>query len=167
MRPSKRCAPWGSLGFAAIALALGCGHSNLTPVEGVVTLDGKPLSGTTVSFMPTGEGRPATGQTDADGKFRLTTFTTYDGALPGEYKVVITVSAKNQRLSGDPKTWSDKEKREARMTMMPRAKKQAHQKQLKTPSAVPPAYSDVQQTPLKQVVPPPGKVEFDLKSGGR
>ena len=60
------------------------------PVSGTVTLDGKPVEGATVTFHLIGddkEGRPATGQTDKAGAFRLKTGNE-DGARPGEYKVV-------------------------------------------------------------------------------
>ncbi len=60
------------------------------PVQGIVTLDGKPVEGATVSFSPKAAGRPATGTTDAAGHFSLTTFEPGDGAVPGEH--VVTVS---------------------------------------------------------------------------
>ncbi len=46
------------------------------PVSGTVTLDGKPVEGATVTFHLVGDdkdGRPATGQTDKTGTFRLKT----------------------------------------------------------------------------------------------
>jgi fatty acid desaturase len=46
-------------------------------------------------------------------------------------------------------------------------KKQAEEKSKKPPSAVPAIYRDVKQTPLREVVPPPGKVELALRSGAR
>jgi hypothetical protein len=149
---------------ALILTTVGCGK-RLAKVEGVVTLDGKPLAGATVSFVPAGEGRAATGRTGTDGSFRLTTFRTDDGALPGEYRVVVTVTEMDERLSKDPKTWSDQERKAARMTMTPTGKRQAAEKKRKTPPAVPPIYSDPKLTPLKEVVPPDGKVDIALHSG--
>src|SRR5262245_8438961 len=81
-------------GWMALLLALtGC-SSKYKPVavSGVVTLDKKPVEGATVYFYATGdakEGRPAQGITDKDGKFYLSTLGNKDGALPGQYKVVI------------------------------------------------------------------------------
>src|SRR5262249_29630685 len=87
-RQSMRCSMLTTL--LALA-ACGCGgRKGPVAVAGVVLLDGKPVAGATVSFLPTGEtGRPATGLTDGQGVFRLTTSDKGDGALPGDYRVVV------------------------------------------------------------------------------
>ena len=74
------------------AVLAGCVDDSLgtVPVTGVVELDGKPVEGATVVFKPDGEGRAASGTTDAQGKFKLTTEVNGDGALPGNYKVGVT-----------------------------------------------------------------------------
>lgn len=69
-------------------VCLGC--SNLVPVQGEVTLDGQPLAGAKVMFMPQAGGRPLEGTTDTAGKFRLTTNQPNDGAAAGEYVVTVT-----------------------------------------------------------------------------
>jgi hypothetical protein len=168
MRISKRCALLGPFISAVILTTVGCGKGNLIKVEGVVTLDGKPLPGATVSFVPVGEGQPAFGRTDADGSFRLTTSRTDDGAKPGDYKVVVVVEEADEKFVGrDPQTFTDEEKREARMgTMTPMGKKQAAGKK-KPPSPVPAIYGDVKQTPLRESVPPAGKVELALRTAVR
>jgi hypothetical protein len=164
MRIRKRSALLGSFLSAVILTAAGCGGDKTVKVEGLVTLDGKPLPGATVSFMPVGEGRAATGLTDADGSFRLGTFRADDGALAGEYKVIVVISEAYEALSKDPQNWSLEEKKEARMTMTPKGKQQAADKKKKTPPSVPAIYSDVKRTPLQEVVPPTGKVELNLNS---
>lgn len=80
---------WGMLVGLLLAL-LGCRNQATSPVEGVVLLDGKPLAGATVQLVPQSGGRDATGQTDAQGHFHISTFRQGDGALPGTYKVVIS-----------------------------------------------------------------------------
>lgn len=60
------------------------------PVEGQVAYNNKPLDGATVSFWAEGSARAATGTTDKDGKFTLSTFEINDGAIPGEHKVTIS-----------------------------------------------------------------------------
>jgi hypothetical protein len=68
----------------------GCsGGLALIPVEGTVTLDGQPVEGASVLFEPKGGGKPATGTTDAAGKFVLTTIEPGDGAVPGANKVAV------------------------------------------------------------------------------
>jgi len=81
-------------GMFLLATAAGCGPSRpgLLPAEGVVTLDGKPLAEASVVFQPAAGGRPATGVTDADGRFKVGTFRPRDGALPGTHVVTVARS---------------------------------------------------------------------------
>ncbi len=71
----------------------------LVLVKGKVTLDGEPLSGVTVTFSqqdpPKGfRAAYADGLTGADGSFALTTYSRFDGAPVGKFKVVITKSSR-------------------------------------------------------------------------
>lgn len=78
---------------AVVALiTTGCGDAGpqLAPVEGVVTLEGDPLEGAIVLFQPSEGGKPATGLTDAAGKFVLTTLEQGDGAQVGVNEVSVT-----------------------------------------------------------------------------
>jgi hypothetical protein len=79
------------LGLAAVALP-GCGGESLVPVEGLVTLDDKPLPNGTVILSPmrgTDPG-PFTGKTGADGRFALgPAGNEGGGAVAGEYTVMI------------------------------------------------------------------------------
>src|SRR5260370_18785229 len=156
MRIRMRFALLVSVFFVAILTTVGCGKGNVTKVEGVVTLDGKPLPGATLSFVPVGEGKPAFGRTDNVGSFRLTTFRTDDGALPGEYQVVIVVEEADEKLVGrDPHTFTDEEKRDLRMgTMTPAGRNQAAGKKKKQSSPGTGLYGDVKQTPAQEVVSP-------------
>ncbi len=87
---------WRGLGalvaFTVLGI-MGCDRSglNLAPVEGVVTLDGKPVEAAGVVFMPVDpkQGPPASGTTDAAGKFTLTT-ANRPGASVGEHRVAIS-----------------------------------------------------------------------------
>lgn len=90
------------VGLAAVCLVVsGCGPKTLGVeyVEGVVTLDGEPVSGATVMFTPVtqGEGAAATGITDEQGVYKLTAISVGDakgvpqaGTLAGEYYVGVT-----------------------------------------------------------------------------
>jgi hypothetical protein len=82
---------WASLLLAVgLAAAPGCsdGRPKRSPVSGLITYHGKPVEGAQVTFFPKG-GRPATGSTDANGRFKLFTFDLNDGALLGEHVVCI------------------------------------------------------------------------------
>jgi hypothetical protein len=70
-------------------------------VSGTVTLDGEPVAGISVAFVPKGsDGREAYGLTDARGLFTLTISGTEpgSGAIPGEYHV--TFSKMSDPLAG-------------------------------------------------------------------
>ena len=70
----------------------GCGGAGDAPetvaAKGTVTVDGKPMSGLSVAFVPT-SGKLATGETDDQGNFTLTTNEPGDGAVVGSYSVAI------------------------------------------------------------------------------
>ncbi len=77
----------------AVAVLGGCGKKDnrpgRVPVIGTVLRMGEPVAEATVLFEPLENTPAATGETDAKGQFRLSTFETGDGAVPGEYKVAI------------------------------------------------------------------------------
>ena len=71
----------------------GCGESERSVpdktvnAEGVLTFRGMPLEDFLVTFHPSGKQRPATGKTDATGRFKLGTNDVGDGAVTGSHKV--------------------------------------------------------------------------------
>jgi hypothetical protein len=61
------------------------------PVTGTVTWKGAPLAGATVVLVPTTQGlEAAVGVTDAQGKFKVTTYGGGDGAQAGQYGVKVS-----------------------------------------------------------------------------
>jgi hypothetical protein len=88
-------AAWVTGVFSVFSLLmLGCSADSgpkTVPVEGTVTLSGKPVEEATVTFAPQFEGgRTAAGITDASGKFTLNPAGAGVGAMPGTFKVTIT-----------------------------------------------------------------------------
>ena len=88
-----------------IASLVGCGgnpvdYPDTAPVTGTVTLDGAPLAGAWVSFVPA-EGRPATGQTDADGKYELMYTGTIKGCTLGISTVMIRKESEPENDDSD------------------------------------------------------------------
>lgn len=74
-----------------LGLLAGCGGDRgLAPVTGRVLLDGKPLEGAAVLFEPEAGGVPATGVTDAGGKFTLATTGRGAGASLGKNGVAVS-----------------------------------------------------------------------------
>lgn len=82
-----------------VALA-GCGGDAVAPVpvSGNVIAGTKPVEGALVTFHNSGGGRTASGLTDSDGTFTLTTNRTGDGAQPGEY--VVTIAKQESKIAG-------------------------------------------------------------------
>jgi len=78
-------------------LFAGCGPAVDTPdlgiVTGVVTMDGKPLANSVVTFNPE-TGRPSFGTTDANGKYELSYLKGTKGVKVGKQTVRITTAVK-------------------------------------------------------------------------
>jgi hypothetical protein len=137
--------------FLVLSLA-GCG-AKTNAVTGTVTLDGKPLAGAAIQFVPQGAGRDATGETDKNGHFAMSTFKPGDGVLPGTYKVTIA----------PPTGEVDKATYATAEDAMNAGSKSAA-KNAKKASSFPEKYTRPDLTPLTQEVPATGKVTFELKS---
>lgn len=138
--------------FMLIASALvGCGGAKpekpekLAPVNGMVTLDGKPLTMAAMTFLPDGSTKGIAGvaYTGEDGKFEAK-WRAEPGIPPGSYKIVVS------RLglpNGSP---------------VPPGQSAADLGAIET---VPPRFSDPAQTSLRLTVPEAGLTQtFDLKS---
>ena len=86
-----------------LVCVVGCGEPGTAPtvkVTGTVTYNGDPVEGASVAFIPE-SGRPASGTTDASGKFTLTTFKSGDGAVPGKHAVAITEPSEDTNTEGE------------------------------------------------------------------
>jgi hypothetical protein len=91
--------------------AAGCGGGSKRPklysVKGKITVKGQPIAGAQVAFQPVdpkSEARGATGITKDDGSFVLGTFQTGDGAVEGEYKVIVSKTEAKAVASSGPIT---------------------------------------------------------------
>jgi hypothetical protein len=80
--------------ICCLLLISGCSTEPERPatyvVTGQVTYKGRPLEGARVIFVSSSPGgMPASGLTDSEGFYELTTFESGDGALPGTYGVKV------------------------------------------------------------------------------
>jgi hypothetical protein len=96
------------LGF----LAAGCGGdgSHIAPFGGQVFVQGRPAVGASVTFYPISPTEPRripTAVVEADGSFRLTTVSAYDGAPAGDY-VVCVIWSDSRREDGETLTGPDR-----------------------------------------------------------
>ncbi len=140
---------------AALLVSLwGCGGADTgkalpktVPVTGTVKLDGQPIEGAAVMFVPSGDtkGIECVGRTDSTGVYSLKQLRGADGAPLGTYKVVINRFLKN----GKPVTATDGGGGGAGIIA----------------ESLPPKYSNSTMTTLKATVAKAGdKIDFDLKS---
>ena len=96
--------------MSVVALTAGCpGSAGGLPthkVTGAVTMNGAPVIGATVTFVPQKKGIPAAiGMTDAQGNYTLQTYAPGDGAVEGDFKVTVTkyvAAAAPAEASHDP-----------------------------------------------------------------
>lgn len=100
------------VGILALACFVftGCGTGNSNPktyeVSGTVTKGGKAIAGANVMFISLeAEGHAAVGITDDSGSYKLTTFESNDGALPGNYLVKVS-----QYVGGQAPSTSDSDR---------------------------------------------------------
>jgi hypothetical protein len=147
------CLPAIALAFLIPACSSTPHGPPLVPVEGTITLDGKPLSGANVIFIPQGQtlGQSAVGRTDAAGRFELNTpDLEHQGAASGNYRVVISKKVNPDGSDFNPAPDQD--------PML------AAYKEL-----LPPTYTDEALTTLQAEVPPEGAktLDFKLTSKGR
>ncbi len=88
-----------------LAGCFGDGFPETYPVTGVVTQGGKPVEGASVVLVHNSpEGRSASGVTDAEGKFTVTTYFSPAhqsvGALPGDYAITVSKKEVYQTTEG-------------------------------------------------------------------
>lgn len=67
----------------------GCSRTLHVPVEGLVTLDGKPVNDAAITFIPSAGGRPGLAATDIEGRFCMKDAGMEPGLLPGTYDVIV------------------------------------------------------------------------------
>ncbi|HBJ38524.1 MAG TPA: hypothetical protein DDZ51_27970 [Planctomycetaceae bacterium] len=85
-----------------LALSVGCGGDGgpvPVPVTGQVLYQGKPVEDARITFHGRTDagGRSASGKTDGQGNFSLTTFKSGDGAVPGDYTISISKTAESAK----------------------------------------------------------------------
>lgn len=155
-----------AVGFAGVCLLGGCGGGEeerytLVPVKGKILLDGKPLGGVTVSFMPNTSNKPPTDGGDitgTDGTFSAK-YRNRSGLAPGKYKVVVSQPGSGPGGAGRLPSESTASPYMAKLATESAAKGSG-------PKSAPWRYGNADSTPLEHDVSSKGDtdLEFDLKS---
>lgn len=132
------------------------------PVTGTVTLNGKPVAGVAVTFSSENAPRSASGKTDDNGKYWLTTYNFKDGAVAGEHQVVITKFA-TQNATSDPAKATGQDLSKGPMAGYPTPDKSGNMK-LPEGSAneFPAKFADSKASGLKATVSASGKNEINF-----
>lgn len=130
------------------------GNPDVSPtrvsVKGLVRLDGKPLQGAVVVFLPAedGKGTLTQGETREDGTYELLYMTEPGGTAPGRYKVVVSYLV---APGGTPQG------------LGPRSSMTPPESFHKAKELLPARYSEPTRTELTAVVPNSGgAIEHDL-----
>jgi len=119
----------------------GCGGSDRPktyPAVGKVMYRNQPVQDAEVTLVPA-KGPMATGKTDAQGQFQLSTFAPNDGAVAGEHSVLIVKKEKY----ADPKT--------------PTSPYEMWR------NVLPARYGSLQTSPLKATIQPDGPNQFTFE----
>ncbi|QDV59367.1 DUF4198 domain-containing protein [Rosistilla oblonga] len=94
------------LALCSLPLLVGCGQQQFPgeqpvfPIEGVVTVDGKPVENIQIALHPAGDlnaEKPfyPQGFTDAEGNVKVSTYADGDGAPAGDYRVTFVLKEYN------------------------------------------------------------------------
>jgi hypothetical protein len=153
--------------WLAIVLAVptvsGCGgggNPKTYRVQGTIKLNGQPLPNASVTFVPVGgNGKQAVGTTDDAGSYMLGTYATGDGAVAGDYKVVVKYTE-----VPEVELAVDKDGKPDLKGMFTGFEKASRQKKKSVPKFVVPAkYGVPEKTDLFAKVPGNDTMDFDLK----
>jgi hypothetical protein len=133
----------------ALGSLVGCGEA-LYPVKGKITFEGKPIEGGgSISFIPLGTQKAAAGDLSEDSSFQLMTNKPGDGAMVGDYRVVVyqIVETEGERVG-------DGEKRKAKAGKI-----------VPMDQRIPAIYSDDYNSPVTAKVEAknPNEITIDLK----
>lgn len=150
-----------------LGILVGCGGvESGIPVTGVVTLDGSPVGGTTVTFSPVNGGGVAVGMTDGSGRYSLSSGVG-TGARPGTYAVTITkIDSGSAPATGpDPREMGPDLTEEQRQKILEAAKTQQAARDARDtgPASIPERYGSTDTSGLSAVVEPGGRTEFNFE----
>jgi hypothetical protein len=141
-----------------LALVVGCSGREFAQVEGTVTFEGKPLNEVQVIFVPDptkgNKGNNSSAFTDAQGHYRLhADRDEKDGTVLGPHRVCFVDLTAVPDLTGAP----------------PEPGQAARKKGPGLPLRFPKVYTEILETPFKDVQVKSGKqtLDFDLKSNAK
>lgn len=121
--------------------------------SGRITMEGAPVADAIVSFSPKGSQPAATGRTNANGEYTLTTYSGEDGAAAGDFVVLVVKSPKP--ADADPDAAHDAEGPDGAMHA-------AQPGEDESASELPARYKSKEESPLEATVTPDGDNTFSF-----
>ncbi|MFV0444543.1 MAG: hypothetical protein ACK5Q5_13320 [Planctomycetaceae bacterium] len=142
------------LAAVLILLGAGCGSGpdlpKTVPAGGSVKINGQPCpAGANVLLVPVAGGRPASGITDSQGKFTLSTFGDKDGAIPGDHYVGVSLAEKTAAPAADDPYNTG---------VLPGQEKKSAAKAL-----IPERYASPQDSGIQSTIPPEGTDQISIE----
>ncbi len=139
-------------GVWLVAVLGGCEKGpELLPAGGTVSYRGAPVDGATVTFRCEEANSVATGTTDAQGRFELSTYQAGKGAVAGKHKVTVTKSS----AAGEPPSEA--------MSMEDAMKQGPPQARARPEDGLPAKYGDPARPLLEFTVSPAGENDFQIE----
>jgi hypothetical protein len=150
--------------LVGLFMVTGCGEGGgaaTVKVKGVVMAGGKAVDDAVITFYSKSGGEAASGRTDAEGKFQLTTRKPNDGAVPGDY--IVTVAKAGSEATGMSFDATQGEMSPEYIAAMKNvAKPPKEVKGLPVKGALPAKYASVKDSGLVRTVTSSGPNEFDF-----
>jgi len=124
LKGRERTGTWLSVSIILLAAVIGCSRASgpeLASVSGTVRLDGEPLPGADLLFIPE-NGSPSSGATDQNGRYYLRYSASRDGAMPGKHTVRIStyraarLDENGQHVPGSPEKLPPEYHRNSKLT---------------------------------------------------
>jgi len=149
----------------------GCGNgSNLVPISGTVSVDGKPVSNGKIVFHPVNGERSGSGPIRKDGSYVVSYLEMGDGLPPGQYKVSIVSDKNNGEPSAPVLVVPSDPLDPANDGFLPVESEESLRYDSTNIHVVPREYNRVETTPLIQVIGDEDgekSFDFDIPSDGQ
>jgi hypothetical protein len=144
-----------ALGIALLSI-VGCGDSGpkeapVAKAKGIVTYQGKPVSGATVTFIKEGANRTGAGVTNSEGRFEISTYANNDGAIIGDH-VVTVIKKTAESTNAAPTQPKTPEEMAAAMAKFKAGQESAAETKKEMAGELPKKYSSPASTSLKAIV---------------
>lgn len=163
---------WLAFFFAIPVVAFLCGCSTedewtkslpaTVDATGYVTLDGEPVEGASIVFAPAdGKTHAAKALSDSSGYFSLDAFPSKTGAVPGDYKILVTKTMETKGGTPPPDSPAAKLSESAMKEGMAHA--QEDSEEVHWVNVLPKKYNNPNTSGLKATIPEGGTSDLNLE----